>query len=293
MEKGAELLERFRRMLRIWYMAATMLVLALVLTVSTYAWFTTNRKVSTDRVSARSGTDTVELQISPNGEDDFSGFNESMIVQVNQAGFKELMPVSTADLKEFVYNPFSNEDDKAEKFRIVKDEQYYYHGRFYIRALAEGQKTDTRMALYLDQDSNPENALVQAEEGHLLNAARLGLTFDHANPVIFFLRDEHHDSPEGNTILNGTDLGENQVLKSSGGELEAVYDPAIPVSERSILMDGASIMRPEEPLLYMELNRIYEVDVYFYIEGCDSDCTDYIRLDEADMRLAFYGILEE
>ena len=40
----------------------------------------------------------------------------------------------------------------------------------------------------------------------------------------------------------------------------------------------------------MNLNQIYPVDVYFYLEGCDSDCSDAITHNEADLYLAFYGI---
>ncbi|MFQ9547592.1 MAG: hypothetical protein ACLRZ6_06905 [Lachnospiraceae bacterium] len=40
----------------------------------------------------------------------------------------------------------------------------------------------------------------------------------------------------------------------------------------------------------MNLNQIYPVDVYFYLEGCDPDCSDAITHNEADLYLAFYGI---
>ena len=50
---------------------------------------------------------------------------------------------------------------------------------------------------------------------------------------------------------------------------------------------------PEQPLLLMELNREYTMDVYFYLEGCDPDCTDDIWHNGVDLQLAFYGILEE
>ena len=58
-------------------------------------------------------------------------------------------------------------------------------------------------------------------------------------------------------------------------------------------MSDTHVTFPAAPLMYMELNRIYTVDVYLYIEGCDPDCSDSIGLQEADLHLAFYGILEE
>ena len=45
------------------------------------------------------------------------------------------------------------------------------------------------------------------------------------------------------------------------------------------------------PLLEMELGRVYQVDVYFYLEGCDPDCTESIAFDDGYLHLAFYGVL--
>ena len=46
-----------------------------------------------------------------------------------------------------------------------------------------------------------------------------------------------------------------------------------------------------EPITELELGRIYTLDVYFYLEGCDGDCTDSISFDGSDLHLAFYGVL--
>ena len=34
-------------------------------------------------------------------------------------------------------------------------------------------------------------------------------------------------------------------------------------------------------------------NMYFYLEGCDPDCSDSVSYDEADLHLAFYGVLSE
>ena len=77
------------------------------------------------------------------------------------------------------------------------------------------------------------------------------------------------------------------------GTVAAVDDPAIVPADRTIVMNDTRVTVPEAPLIDMELNRIYTVDVYLYIEGCDPDCSDSIGLQEADLYLAFYGILKE
>ena len=284
----------FYKKFRLWALGVTMIAAALALSAATYAWFTTNRLVNTDRATARSGTDTLELQISSAGGNDFQALKEAPIIQVNRTELTELMPVSTADLQSFVYNRLT-EDKIAESFRTVTEEQYYYHGRIYLRAVAQGDNVGGRMALYLDEDNEAGGALAQSDGGMVLNAARLGLTFDGENPSIFYL--SNVSNPENkqirNTRINGEILGDGQVLKSSGGTLSAVADPSIPLADRTIIMNDSGAALPETPLLYMNLNQIYTVDVYFYIEGCDPDCSNSIGLDELDLHLAFYGILEE
>lgn len=284
----------FYNKFRLWAVGVTMLAAVLALTAATYAWFTNNRRVNTDRATARSGTDTLELQISSEGGNNFQALKEAPIIQVNRTELSELMPVSTADLQSFVYNP-STSGEIAESFRTVTDEKYYYHGRIYLRAVAQGDSVGGRMALYLDEDNEAGGALAQSDGGMVLNAARLGLAFDGGSPSIFYL--SNVSNPENhqirNTRINGEVLGDGQVLKSSGGTLSAVADPSIPLSDRTIIMNDSGAALPKAPLLYMNLNQIYTVDVYFYIEGCDSDCSNSIGLNELDMHLAFYGILEE
>ena len=284
----------FYKKFRLWALGVTMIAAALALSAATYAWFTTNRLVNTDRATARSGTDTLELQISSEGGNDFQALKEAPIIQVNQTELTELMPVSTADLQSFVYNRLT-EDKIAESFRTVTEEQYYYHGRIYLRAVAQGDSVGGRMALYLDEDNEAGGALAQSDGGMVLNAARLGLTFDGENPSIFYLSNVSNPDNKQirNTRINGEILGDGQVLKSSGGTLSAVADPSIPLADRTIIMNDSGAALPEAPLLYMNLNQIYTVDVYFYIEGCDPDCSNSIGLDELDLHLAFYGILEE
>lgn len=287
-------MKRFHKIFQLWGIVASMLVILLVLSTATYAWFSTNRVVTTDKATARSGTDSLQLQISETGGNDFRGSEETAIVQINTASQTQLMPVSTADLKTFVYNPASV-DDMATNFKTVENEKYYYHGRIYLRATAEGKDAGARMALYLDEDNAVGGALAQANDGQLLHAARLGLTFDGGSPVIFSLSDTHNDVQEQtrNTVLNGVLLGDGQVLNASGESITAVADPSISLESRKILMDNSTVTLPAEPLMYMTLNQIYTVDIYFYIEGCDTDCSDSVSYDEADLHLAFYGILEE
>ena len=282
--------------IKAWGSLVTMFVILLSLTAATYAWFSSNRVVDTDRVQTRSGTASLELKVSSQGGSAFQGSEEAAIVQVNETSLTSLMPVSTSDLKTFVYNP-STVDGLASGFEIVEDEKYYYHGRVYLRAEAEGQPTGSTMALYLDQSDAAGGKLAQVSSGQLLNAARLGLTFGEqgTDKVIFYLSDASNGQSEQarNTSLNGTLLEDGQVLDGSSGTVRQTEDPSVDLDTYTIEMNGENTVLPEKPLLYMELNQIYPVDIYFYLEGCDPDCSDSISYDGVDLHLAFYGVLTD
>ncbi len=275
-----------------WGVLLMLIIVLVALTAATYAWFSSNRVVDTDTVQTRSGTTTLELQVSSQGGDGFNGADVSNIVQVNATSSDELFPVSTADLKTFVYNS-TTVGDMASGFVTVKDEKRYYHGRIYLKAAAEGQPQGSTMALYLDESEAAGGALLTETSGQLSHAARLGLTFDGANAVIFYLSDKTNAQAERvqNTSLNGALLEEGQVLDGSSGTVRAVKDPAVALASYTIVMEGDNTILPDKPLLNMELNKIYPVDIYFYLEGCDPDCSDAISYDGVDLHLAFYGVL--
>jgi hypothetical protein len=277
------------KILKTIYWFITALALLLACGVATYAWFTNNRVVETDSVTSRSGSDTVELQLSSDG----ATFSQEVgLTQVNTLELEQLMPVSTADLQSFVYCP-STQADLATQFALVEEEQYYYHGRIYLRAYAEGDHSGARMALYLDQGSEAGGNIAQAASGDLLSAARLGLSFQGGDSVIFSLSEEATGNQVRNTMLGGSLLSDGQVLGYSGGAVQATQDPSVSLEQYTISLEGDTVSLPETPITYLELNQVYTLDVYFYLEGCDPDCSDSISYDGADLHLAFYGILTE
>ena len=179
----------------------------------------------------------------------------------------------------------------AVTFEPVTDEQYYYHGRIYLRALAQGLSSDTTLSLYLDQT---DGLLGKDVNGTLLNAARLGLVFnnDYTSSVILRLSESQNASGQQifNTVVGGVTLGANQVLSWNGSSVFAVADPSVQIADYTVTFGASDMSVPQRPLCVMNLNQIYPVDVYFYLEGCDPDCSDAITHNEADLYLAFYGI---
>lgn len=275
------------------YVCITSLAIVVCLSSATYAWFSANSIVRTNRVTGTTGTDQVVLQVSQAGGDSFQGGAEAGLIRVNSGSAGSLLPVSTSDLRNFVYNA-STIEEAAVHFLKVEGEQYIYHGRVYLRATAQGHSENTRLALYLDGTEN-NGSVARNVKGYLANAARLGLTFDGSGTKILRLSEDAN--PEGdrimNTVLNGVELTAGQVIDSSESTFKAVADPSEPLANYMVGEDGLSGSTRITPLLNMELNRIYMLDVYFYMEGCDPDCSDVTRMDELDLHLAFYGVLTE
>ena len=281
-----------KHIFRIIFLSVTTIMAVLALTAATYAWFSTNKAVSTDTATARTGEKSLELLLSSSENGDFSDSGECPITQVNEQDEKVLMPVSTADLTEFVYAPFT-EDGMAASFERVENEKYIYHGRIYLLAEGQGHDESSRLNLYLDQS---DGLLGQDVDGELLNASRLGLAFDDDKSTRVILRlSEKENEGDGqvyNTVVGGVTLGKNEVLQYQGGGVSAVADPSVPVEDYTVSFQDNGMKLPEKPLLQMALNRVYRLDIYFYLEGCDPDCSSSVELDEADLYLAFYGVLD-
>ena len=282
-----------KKTFRTWFWAVTTLFAVLAFTFATLAWFTANRAVQTNTATARTGDETLELQISSSGGSGFKSVETAQITQINQTNSEILLPVSTADLNSFVYAPFTK-DGKASAFKKVDDEANYYHGRVYLRAEGEGWPVGSRMNLYLDQS---DGLLGDAADGYLLNASRLGLIFggDTSNPIILRLSESENpgNAQIYNTEVNGKILGKNQVLGYNDSGVFAVGDPSVSISEYTIDFSENQMKLPSRALVSMELGKIYPVDIYFYLEGCDPDCSESIQLNEAELHLAFYGVLEQ
>ena len=234
----------------------------------------------------------MQLLISSGGGDAFRGEAESVITQVNSTDLNNLMPVSTADLKTFFCTQ-GTMGDYAAQFAKVEDEKYYYHGRVYIQAKAEGQPADTRMELYLDQSIDSGGELFQKATGDILNAGRLGLMFNQEHFVIFKLSDQSNaeENRKLNTMIDGQVLGGGQVLTMNGNNAQAVKDPAVSLQDYTMNVSENDSAMPKQSLFSMNLNQIYPVDIYFYVEGCDPDCYTSVQNTDVSLHLAFYGVL--
>lgn len=280
-----------------WFALITVIIAIFALTFATFAWFQQNRMVETGKASAKSGNAGIELEISSEGGNGFSPESVVDILQVNGSDRMDLMPVSTADLNTFVTNRYTD-GGIAKSFAIVSNEENIYHGRVYLRAKADGENQDSYMDLYLDQTDSSGGKLVKTSDQGLLNASRLGLRMSgngETSSTIFYLSSQSNsaDDQAYNTEINGVLLGDGQVLDGSSGTVKAVNDPGISLESRSVTESADGYSLPGSSIMTLKMNTIYQVDVYFYLEGCDPDCSDAVSFDTSNLHLAFFGVVRE
>ena len=263
--------------------AALALFFALValasLLTATYAWFSgANRQVSAGRAEARTGDVDLTLYLSKTTD-----FSEKLtacdIVQVNAADSGFLMPVSTDDLVHFV-TAAGSVDDTVRAFRPVEDESDYYHGRIYLMAQGDDALHGEQVNLFWDAKGGSP----LAQDSPLQSAARLGLVFRQEDTVLQtrILSLTESSTPEAtmNTVVNGVALTAGFVLQSNAaGEVTPVPDPAVPWDDFR-----------QEPLCTLERGKVYTLDIYFYLEGCDPDCVNAMQTKEGELALWFFAV---
>ena len=83
------------------------------------------------------------------------------------------------------------------------------------------------------------------------------------------------------------------MLDASSGSIRAVSDPSKLIDSVCVARDAGGYSLPDESVAEIEMNTVYQVDVYFYLEGCDPDCTNPISYEASNLHLAFLGILSE
>lgn len=258
-----------------------LLVVLLVISGATYAWFTSNQRAYTNRISGKTSSESVSLFLSASGGANFVKKNECAIAQVNKTDNNFLLPVSTDDLATFI------ESNGRGYNEIMKDESRFYHGRVYMLAEAEGSAEPKKLDIFLN---NSDSMFKKDANSNLLNAARLGLTFGGENPVIFSLSQTTNPKNEqvNNTYIDGVLIAGDIVLHAGpSGAISAVSDPSVFYNAFDVSATGS------QPLIQIETGKEYAIDIYFYLEGCDPDCHESISKDGANINLQFMGILIE
>lgn len=274
---------------------ALIMIFLIAGTTATYAWFSSNKMVDTGKITGRSSQQNVALLIDVNGNDKFSGKQECGIQQVNASVMNELMPVSTKDLQNFVYQVGTVENN-AVSFQVLEQEKYYYHGVIYLKAENTNPEEHTKMAVYLDEYGENGGVFFSNMSGNgslqdILNVVRIGLRPQNNSSKILRLSDGETTGRRNNTQVDGKIVGDGIVLTGSNGQIQSVADPSEIYTK--YLVNEQGLVEGTSPLFYLEWNTVTALDIYVYLEGCDADCIDDISAEQFDFHIGLYGIVEK
>ena len=273
-----------KRALKMWFQILTTVAALATLTSATYAWFTTNRQVSTSTASARTGTESLTLEISSSGGSRFQNMTNAPITQVNGSDASKLLPVSTADLESFYRVIMQNKEGIAVSYENADDrvDSDTFHGTVYLKS--EGAPCN----VYFNGEE-----LQLGSDAQALAAMRLGLKIsNHDGSRTFVMRLDDLGStaaaeakttvPAVGTVVSGI---------SGSGAASYVSDPAVNVSDYMAQAAGNDeYTAGANELFSLDADEIASVEYWLYLEGCDEQCVNQVQNIDSDIRLAFAGV---
>lgn len=275
--------------------AAALVVIAAVLGVATYAWFTNNMAVNTNSASVHSDDSQLVVEMGDAQAGTWSSSGD-VALSTNSPDDLVLYPVSTFDLNGFAECTHNNSAGEAVHFEQAADGQHFYHGWVDLRASVSGSGADKasgRVALYLGDSLVPSDASPE-----LLRAARVGLKFSRNGQVVktcYFALDNsdggHRGEHPATRPNNLSGYSDGMLLGWQNGALACANDGVEDAS--SYVMDtGDSAARPQSALLSMDQGTTYCMDVYYYIEGTDPDSADYLGGNEGVLHVNLFAVLD-
>ena len=195
----------------------------------------------------RTGTESLTLEVSSSGGSAFRNQSNAPITQVNEADASKLLPVSTADLVNFVYSP-STVDDQAS---ILKS--WTERGTIITAGSICGRQEKASVRKQAGALSGSVGwSSGRAADGQLLSASGLGWSLMRSG-FCRILRLTETESPASeqvyNTVIDGRTLGKDQVLSWTGTGVLPAADPSVPVTDYTAAFTSDGLNLPEQPLL--------------------------------------------
>ena len=259
-------MKRERLMLEFYLTLIGMVFVLLVLTGSTFAWFTQTASVNTDVYSASVDGGTPSLLIAGSKEDEFDTDCQLVPDVLPQA----LYPVSTADLDTFFVSTAVKEDGITYRYGKADLNQTLIHGTVYLKSINGTNR------VYFD-DEKFDVSMVDGSDVGL----RLGLVIKEQS-YIFNLDRNNEDGR--NTIEVETD----SVVSKIDEQGNPTYTDDLSVDVTQYQADGEK--DGEKSLVTIQEDEVVEVEYWVYLEGCDHNCFNVIQNKDLQITLGFQGV---
>lgn len=255
--------------------AAWLVVLALVLTAATFAWFSGSRFTNVTPVAHTVSEEGYDLLISSSESGPFD--TQCTLA----AADKTLYPVSTADLTNFWRGTFQNASGVTTDYANCTSQldEYALTGTFYLKG------SQAPLAVYLYQSQ-----LSVSADPQLLAALRVGFVVQSqsgTHTYIFSCDDLGNTSQAASRRTTAQD----GVVVGGSGSWGYVSDPAQAIGART--MDGSGttpVARAgAQPLFTLAANEVASVRYFVYMEGCDANCITEAQAKNLTLQFAFAG----
>ena len=283
--------ENKRSKKRLFLLLLLLIVTGVMLSTSTYAWFTSNRTVTVEDINvnvAASGG----IQVSVDGtswksiitNDDLKNANVTYSAATNQIP-SVLKPVSTADLTHFYKASAQNKNGIAISYKNADDkiDRETLHGTVYLQCL------NASCDVYFNK-----NELALGSDPQALAAMRLGMkiTAREGSKTYIFRLD---DLGSTGSAQSKQTVPENATVVSSvtaNGQAEYRSDPATGLSDYMAESGSGEedFSTGVSRLVRLEADEIASVEYWIYLEGCDEQCVNEVQNRNSEIRLAFAGV---
>lgn len=255
--------------------AAWLAVLALVLSVATFAWFSGSRFTNVTPTAHTVSENGYDLLISASEQGPFA--EQCQLGSVD----KTLYPVSTADLSDFWRATFQNAAGITTDYANCTSDlgEYALTGTFYLKG------SSLPLAVYL----YPGQMSISADS-QLLAAARVGFIIQSsAGTQSYMFQCDDLGATSGAAQQRTT--AQSDVVVSGQGSWSYVPDPAQSISAYS--MDGSgdtpAVRSGAAPLFTLGADEVASVRYFVYMEGCDANCIGEAQSKNISLQFAFAG----
>lgn len=258
----------------------------LLITGSTYAWFTLSGMASTN-VTPMGGTVSSGDTVLYIGIEKTGPFDKTCELKLEDDP-DALQPVSTIDLEHFYEGTAQTKEGITVLYQDVTEKagDYVMHGTVYLQCLY------APCNVYFNREE-----LELGAETQMLEAMRLGMKITTAEGTEFLIFKLDDLGGAGN-------VNSAQTTERTGVVVSGIAENGIPVYENdpaaaigSYMAQNAGSENEYKPgasmLMSLQADEVAAVEYWLYLEGCDEQCINEVQKIDSEVKLAFAGVASD
>ena len=252
--------------------AVMILILLIVLSTATYAWFTFTPYVYVTEMIGRISDTGIELLISNNEAGPFDVTTNLILTNNTEV----LSPITTNNLKDFFIASAQDSNGIVQSYSEVKTDvdKYILHGTVYLTSI------DSPCDIYFDPAF-----LNFGEDIQALASMRIGFIFGGSDGGSYIFKlDELVDLSDAKERVTITTDG--KVYSKDG----LVDDPALAFAPYNGSNSEAGVIAGQKPLAHIDADEVIPVEFFLWLEGCDINCFNAAQGKDLALQFGFMGV---